>query len=58
MAKAFWNTKDPSGKDKKLTPSQKSAAKARAKAAGRPYPNLVDNAAVAKKAKKTKKKGK
>ena len=30
----------------------KSAAKARAKAAGRPYPNLVDNAA----AKKTKKK--
>ena len=43
---------------KKLTPSQKSAAKARAKAAGRPYPNLVDNAAMAKKAKKTKKKGK
>jgi len=58
MAKAFWDTKDPSGKDKKLSSSQKSAAKARAKAAGRPYPNLVDNAAVAKKAKKTKKKGK
>ena len=58
MAKAFWNTKDPSDKDKKLTPSQKSAAKARAKAAGRPYPNLVDNAAVAKKAKANKKKGK
>jgi hypothetical protein len=51
MAKAFWNTKDPSGKDKKLTPSQKSAAKARAKAAGRPYPNLVDNAAASKKKK-------
>ena len=33
----------------KLTSAQKSAAKARAKAAGRPYPNLVDNAAVSKK---------
>ncbi len=31
-----------------LTPSQKTAAKARAKKAGRPYPNLVDNAAVKK----------
>lgn len=51
-SKKFWDTKDPSGKDKKLSSSQKSAAKARAKAAGRPYPNLVDNAAVAKKAKK------
>jgi hypothetical protein len=49
MAKAFWNTKDPSGKDKKLSPSQKAAAKARAKAAGRPYPNLVDNSAVSRK---------
>ncbi len=37
---------------KKLTPAQKSAAKAKAKAAGRPYPNLIDNAAVAKKSKK------
>lgn len=49
MAKAFWDKKDPSGKDKKLTPKQKASAKAKAKAAGRPYPNLVDNAAVAKK---------
>ena len=54
MAKAFWNTKDPSGKDKKLSSSQKAQAKARAKAAGRPYPNLVDNAAVARKKKKGK----
>lgn len=52
MAKAFWDKKDPSGKDKKLTPAQKSKAKARAKAAGRPYPNLVDNAAAARKKKK------
>ena len=49
MAKAFWDKKDPTGKDKKLSAKQKSAAKARAKAAGRPYPNLVDNAAVARK---------
>ena len=56
MAKAFWNTKDPSNKDKKLTSSQKSAAKARAKAAGRPWPNLVDNAAVARSSKKKKSK--
>lgn len=52
MAKEFWEKKDPSGKDKKLTPAQKSKAKARAKAAGRPWPNLVDNAAVARKKKK------
>jgi hypothetical protein len=44
--------KNPKKTSKKLTPAQKSAAKARAKAAGRPYPNLVDNAAVAKKKKK------
>ena len=50
--KAFWDTKNPKKTSKKLTLAQKSAAKARAKAAGRPYPNLVDNAAVAKKKKK------
>lgn len=50
--KAFWDKEDPSKKDKKLSPKQKSAAKARAKAAGRPYPNLVDNAAMARKKKK------
>ena len=49
MKKAFWDTKNPKKKSTKLTPAQKSAAKARAKAAGRPYPNLVDNAAVTKK---------
>jgi hypothetical protein len=47
--KAFWDKKNPKKTSKKLTPAQKSAAKARAKAAGRPYPNLVDNAAIAKK---------
>lgn len=49
MAKKVWNTPDPTKKDKKLSPEKKSAAKARAKAAGRPYPNAVDNIAVSKK---------
>ena len=49
--KAFWDKKNPKKTSKKLTPAQKSAAKARAKAAGRPYPNLIDNAAVSKKKK-------
>jgi len=41
--KAFWDTKSPKT-SKPLTATQKAAAKARAKKAGRPYPNLVDNA--------------
>lgn len=46
---AFWKKPAPKGeKPTKLTPKEKASAKARAKAAGRPYPNLVDNAAVAK----------
>jgi hypothetical protein len=48
MKKAFWDKKNPKKTSKKLTTAQKSAAKARAKKAGRPYPNLVDNAAVAR----------
>ena len=50
--KAFWETENPKKKSKKLSPAQKAAAKARARAAGRKYPNLVDNAAVAKRKKK------
>lgn len=50
--KPFWETKNPKKTSTKLTPAQKSAAKARAKAAGRPYPNLIDNAAAARKKKK------
>lgn len=42
--KEFWDTKNPKNKSKSLSPKQKSAAKARASKAGRPYPNLVDNA--------------
>jgi hypothetical protein len=50
MAEKVWETKNPKPKSerKSLTPSQKSGAKARAKAAGRPYPNLVDNMAAAR----------
>lgn len=42
--KQFWDTKNPKKKLSPLTDSQKKAAMARAKKAGRPYPNLVDNA--------------
>jgi len=48
---AFWDKKNPKKTSKKLSPSQIKSAKARAKAAGRKYPNLVDNAAVARKKK-------
>ena len=51
MKKEFWDKKNPNKTSKPLTPEQKSKAKAKAKAAGRPYPNLVDNAAVSKKKK-------
>ena len=47
----FWDTPNPKKKSTPLTPAQKAKAKARAEAAGRPYPNLVDNAAVARSAK-------
>lgn len=47
---AVWDKKRPKdlGKPKDLSVKKKSA-KARAKAAGRPYPNLVDNMAAARK---------
>ena len=46
-----WDKARPKdlGKPKKLSPAKKSAAKAAAKAAGRPYPNLIDNMRMAKK---------
>ncbi len=47
----MWDQPRPKGlgKPKKLSPAKKSKAKAMAKAAGRPYPNLVDNMRAAKK---------
>lgn len=41
---AFWRKKGPEGAGMTLTPKSKAKAKRRAKAAGRPFPNLVDNA--------------
>jgi hypothetical protein len=46
--KPVWDTPDPKKKSKPLSSKKKSAAKARAKAAGRPYPNLIDNMAMSK----------
>jgi hypothetical protein len=37
------------GAPKKLSPAKKASAKAMAKKAGRPYPNLVDNIRAARK---------
>ena len=43
--KEVWDKKRPKslGKSKPLTAAQKDKARARAKRAGRKYPNLVDN---------------
>lgn len=45
-----WNKPRPAGLGDpvKLSPKKKAQAKARAKSAGRPYPNLVDNMNAAK----------
>ena len=45
-----WDKKRPKsiGKPKALTPAKKASAKAAAKKASRPYPNLVDNMRAAK----------
>ena len=43
--KEIWDKpqKTKKGKSKSLTAKQKARAKAMAKKAGRPYPNLIDN---------------
>jgi hypothetical protein len=43
-----WDTPNPAKKHKKLSPAKKAAAKAMAKKAGRPYPNLIDNMRASK----------
>jgi len=49
--KQVWDKARPKGlgESKPLSSSQKSSARAAAKAAGRPYPNLVDNMRAARK---------
>jgi hypothetical protein len=46
-----WDKARPKslGKPKKMSPAKKAMAKASAKAAGRPYPNLIDNMKASKK---------
>jgi len=46
-----WDKPRPKGlgKPKKMNTAKKTKAKAMAKAAGRPYPNLVDNMRAARK---------
>jgi hypothetical protein len=43
-AKPPWDKKNPKKNSTQLTPQQKAKAKRRASAAGRPYPNWIDNA--------------
>jgi hypothetical protein len=48
--KAPWKRPAPKGSaHRKLSPKRKASAKARAKRAGRAYPNLVDNMRAARK---------
>jgi hypothetical protein len=44
-----WNTSNPKKKPTKLSPTKKAAAMSRARSAGRPYPNLIDNMNAARK---------
>lgn len=50
-SKPVWERARPKslGKPKALSPAKKAAAKKMAKAAGRPYPNMVDNLRAARK---------
>lgn len=45
-----WDKERPKdlGAPKKLSPAKKASAKAAAKKAGRPYPNLIDNMKAAR----------
>jgi hypothetical protein len=47
---AVWDKPRPKdlGAPKKMAPAKKASAKAMAKKAGRPYPNLIDNMRAAK----------
>jgi hypothetical protein len=47
-AEEVWDKPNPNKHHHHLSPAKKALARARAKAAGRPYPNMVDNMAVAK----------
>lgn len=46
--KPVWERKNPKKTHKKLSPAKKARAKRLAQKAGRRYPNMVDNARVAR----------
>jgi hypothetical protein len=46
--KPLWKRQNPRRSHKKLSPAQKRKAKKMAQRAGRRYPNMVDNARVAR----------
>lgn len=48
LLEAVWDQPNPKKTKGKMSSDQKAEAKRRAKAAGRPYPNLVDNMAAMK----------
>lgn len=48
LGEAVWDNPSPAKKPNRLSAVMKARAKARAKAAGRPYPNMVDNIWAAK----------
>ena len=49
MDKPFWEKKAPKdAEEKHLSKKKLQSAKASARAAGRPWPNLIDNAAAAR----------
>lgn len=49
MDKPFWEKDAPKdAKEKHLSRKEVQSAKAKARAAGRPYPNAVDNIAAAR----------
>jgi hypothetical protein len=43
MAKPVWETPNPKKNSEPMPKARVAAARARAKAAGRRYPNLIDN---------------
>jgi len=48
LREEVWDKPSPKKTHGSMTPAQKAEAKRRAKSAGRPYPNLVDNMAAMK----------
>ena len=48
-SKPVWEKPNPKKKSIPMDAKKKALAKARAKAAGRPYPNLIDNMYAARK---------